>query len=448
MRRKPLVLLLSMLVMFLMACGTLQINIIYPAATPQAVVNPATQPAPAKQQTLAPVVPPTVLPTPPQPAASPTFLMPLRLDSGERVSIQLTRMFTADDGWAIGHGQASVMDHLLRTSDGGVTWIEVTPPRILAQNSLVYHVAQAFFSDRTHAWTLYSTQDPSALNASAIVWSTSDGGLSWTDGKAFDYGDLPQDQILPAHLGFSDLLHGWFMVHMGAGMSHDYVAIFTTEDGGIHWKRVVDPTLNNLDMACTKTGIVFNTAENGWVTGNCGGVVAGVYVSHTTDSGATWSAVNLPAPLDLQELFASPENICSAEQISFSAPQAGRFLVRCNLPSKNSPRAWLYNTRDWGRTWTAYDLPEPYGNYVFTNGQNGWWLGSANPDGSQGISLFSTTDSGLTWLSVLNPGWIGPIDFIDAQTGWVVAKANGRTAFVTSTNGGKSWKEIRPVVAP
>lgn len=448
MKRITAILLIVTSLLALSAC-TLQINIINPNATPAATPATGGTPGPVDSAPTVTSTQPTAAPSITATSTEAPLALPLRLEPGERLSVHTTFMLDSTSGWGIGHGQASAMDHILRTSDGGDTWREVTPPRLLAQPSLVYNVAEAYFTDNQHAWVIYTTQDPSPLNSQTQVWTTKDGGRSWTSTAALDYANLSTEQLMPASVGYSDENHGWVMVHLGGGMSQDYIAIFTTADGGKSWKRVVDPSINNLGMGCTKTGVVFTTPDTGWVVGNCGGAFPGVYFYSTTDGGQNWETVKLPDPTTRPDIFKTAENICGAESISFSSPQAGRMLVRCSLAQENETRAWLYTTRDAGRTWAPYGLPTPYGSYDFINGQIGWWLGAASADPNEpAVSLFFTRDSGLTWSIIISPGWTGTVDFADAQNGWVVARAGDRNALVFTGNGGKTWQQVRPVAAP
>jgi photosystem II stability/assembly factor-like uncharacterized protein len=44
--------------------------------------------------------------------------------------------------------------------------------------------------------------------------------------------------------------------------------------------------------------------------------------------------------------------------------------------------------------------------------------------------------------------WDALFTFIDPQTGWAIARADGQMALVKTSNGGASWLEIKPVIAP
>ena len=44
--------------------------------------------------------------------------------------------------------------------------------------------------------------------------------------------------------------------------------------------------------------------------------------------------------------------------------------------------------------------------------------------------------------------WDGQFSFVDLNTGWAVATNAGQIALVRTVDGGGTWQEVRPVVAP
>lgn len=68
------------------------------------------------------------------------------------------RMFNATTGWALGHSA------ILRTSDGGKKWLEVTPPGGLAFDE-PRDIVPAFF-DASNAWVATLTGPPSGVTVS------------------------------------------------------------------------------------------------------------------------------------------------------------------------------------------------------------------------------------------------------------------------------------------
>ena len=267
------------------------------------------------------------------------------------------------------------------------------------------------------------------------------------------FNNIEQEFYQPSQLYFVDTSTGWLLVHMGVGMMHDYVAIFGTTDGGQKWRRLVDPTADtgkdSLPQSCYKSGMAFIDAKNGWMAGSCSGVMAGVYFYHTSDGGTTWSLVSLPAPKEKPDAFTNQQAGCGALSPQFVSTTAGMVPIQCvYFDQNNTTQTWLYTTQDGGKTWASSLLPQPYGTMDFINPSGGWWLGRSQNDATSGSQFFLTTNGGQTWTALTKTIWNGQPDFIDAKTGWVVARAGDAFALVKTTDGGKTWQELKPVLAP
>ena len=128
-----------------------------------------------------------------------------------------------------------------------------------------------------------------------VVWHSRDAGQSWTPSQPLDVKGL-LEFFTPAYMGFTDAKTGWLLVSVGAGMSHEYVVLYSTADGGQGWEKVMDPYGDQPVMAFYKTGLVFADAQNGWMTHDAGGVMDGVRVDVTADGGRTWVSRELLPP--------------------------------------------------------------------------------------------------------------------------------------------------------
>jgi photosystem II stability/assembly factor-like uncharacterized protein len=402
-----------------------------PTAAPQATSTPAplptTEPPPATEP------PPTSAPAVPAGPAMP------RLESGKPVTITWIDMQDAASGWAIGR-QGHGSDHVLITADGGQTWRDVTPPE--PANADEGLAALGYFADTQSAWVIYHSQDEMLIPATAVVWRTQDGGQTWWASASLDLQGL-NEFYSPSDLVFVDAENGWLLVHVGAGMSHDYVVLFRTQDGGQTWARLIDPYGDSGIQACQKTGLVFPSAQNGWLTGDCGGVMAGAFLYQTADGGQTWQPVILPSPADAPDLFSDSGVLCSTQSAFFTSSMDGKLIVRC-LDTSQDPyvtRFILYTTRDGGVVWVP--THSPAGTLAFVSGDTGWALSR---------DLFSTTDGGQTWLKVKTVNLDGQFSFVSQELGWAVARnetdAGTLMAFLQTTNGGKTWTEIKAAIAP
>jgi photosystem II stability/assembly factor-like uncharacterized protein len=199
------------------------------------------------------------------------------LATGQPANIVRVNMLDASMGWAVGHPANDPSEYLLRTSDGGQTWVDVSPP----VDAGTPWAVTAFVLDEDHAWATFAdpAAPPLANGAPQVVWRTQDGGQTWTASQPLNLSEA--EYAAPSDLLFVDTLRGWLLAHVGAGMNHDYVMLFVTSDGGQTWERIADPTSTsptNLPMSCTKTGLGFLNPETGWVTGDCHGVTRAVEV--------------------------------------------------------------------------------------------------------------------------------------------------------------------------
>lgn len=361
-----------------------------------------------------------------------------RIPAGQTISVSALQMVSKTAGWALSRGNADAHDHLLRTQDGGVNWQDITPPEPIDLADPAGRKAVLFALDANTAWAVYRCSSSARMCAEPVVWLTGDGGKTWKASAALNLGTV--DVFSPAQIIFINANIGWLFAHVGAGMSHDYVVILLTQDGGKTWKRIVDPKIENLAMSCVKNGMAFTDASQGWMAGDCQGVQAGLYFYKTSDGGSTWQLVKLPDPADAAGVFTSQKFACGAEKPVFPSAQVGVVKVNCNNMETQKKTSWLYYTADGGKTWTPRSSPALTGSFEFVNPTTGWFLGEKR--------LLQTKDGGKTWTPVVEVSWEGKPDFVDEQAGWVVAKLGDSLALVSTANGGKTWADLKPRISP
>ncbi len=175
----------------------------------------------------------------------------------QKLTLNSIKMFDLAHGWASADGNTDGLPHLVTTSDGGTTWKDMTPAGMTLEDGFADTWIIFTTLDANTVWATLSSQSPSPLLTSLVTWQTSDGGKTWSSSDPLPVTDLSVEFFMPDLFGFSDKNNGWLLVHNGAGMNHDYVSIFTTANGGASWKRVVDPSMDNLRMSFSKTGLVF-----------------------------------------------------------------------------------------------------------------------------------------------------------------------------------------------
>ncbi len=395
------------------------------------------------------VNPATETPEPPTPEpATPSTGTPVQgpaiahLTAAKPFEVGYIHMVDAQRGWGIG-GFAQAQDHVLRTDTGGQTWRDVTPPEpIRADGSAL--AALGYFKDGSRAWIAYGPADPGSVPTSIRVWFTSDGGTTW------DYGVVDSDGVaaeafVPLYLDFPDTQHGRLLVLLGGGMNHAYSALYSTDDGGKSWTNTLDPSTDNAIQSFEKTGMIFQDARTGWLTRDAQGVDSTPHIIETVDGGASWTRIDLPAPTGTSTWF--DQHACGTySPVAFSG-QSVLVLVKClDTATFKVEQDYLYATGDGGQTWQLAPLPggfivadPPAGGLFFIDKQRGLALGRW---------IYRTDDGGKTWSAGKQVGWDGQFSFVDLKTGWAVARNAGQIALVTTTDGGQTWQEIRPVIAP
>lgn len=368
----------------------------------------------------------------------------------QNVTIGAMTMVNATDGWAIGRSGEATVDQVLLTNDGGGRWQVLTPQEATASATERSPdlSAAAYFASARQAWVAYARPQPAVENAPPRVWLTADGGQSWRPSMPLDLGDLPFEFFGPSHLGSTDGQFGWLMAHLGAGMSHDYIAIFTTRDGGQTWQRVTDPDNNPTIQACNKSGLLFTGAQEGWLAGNCPGLMPPLFLYHTTDGGASWTQTELPAPDALAS--GAGEGLgsrCGIPQIALLPDRRPLLALRCLDFDAENAQSWLYTTRDGGASWQMQTLPEPAGVFTFLAAGEGWYLAADESQPDTESRLYHTTDGGDSWrtLAQVEAQGQAQVTFVDAMNGWIAAGYPPERSLWRSSDGGMTWEALAPV---
>jgi len=401
-----------------------------PTAT-TAVMETATRTTEPQPSATAAVLPET--PTPVQFI----FPTPQPLTSGEPVTITQIQMFDTTTGWGTGY-QVDSGAHILFTEDGGRTWADRTPPELLAGSPGENESVWTRFLDPQTAWAIYAPQGTPPPAQSPMVWRTTDSGLSWQPSPLLQVDGM-EDFFKPEGFASFGGDHGWLLVHVGGGMSHDYSYLYATHDGGVTWERVADPYGIGI-QSLLNTGLAFADSRFGWVTKDNLGIMAGAFFEQTTDGGTSWEDIFLPAPPEHDWL--NEVSLCETSAPAFTGDQTGALVVKCKLYGDNqTDTGWsltyIYTTSDRGKTWEHVRLPSPVESLVFLDMESGWAFGR---------DYFRTSDAGTTWEPVKSVNWDGSFTVIDALHGWAVARNEGEIALVVTEDGGQSWQIIEPAL--
>ncbi|MDC2953873.1 oxidoreductase [Streptomyces gilvifuscus] len=296
-----------------------------------------------------------------------------------------------DTAWVAG-----TQGTVLRTTDGGASWRNVSPP---GASELQFRDVEAFDARRAVVLAIGEGE-------ASRVYRTDDGGATWTesfrntDAKAF-YDCMT----------FFDRRHGLAMSDPVDGRFR----ILSTGDGGRSWKVLpsagMPPALDGeAGFAASGQCLVASGPSDVWLATGGG---ARARVLHSADRGLTWTAADTPIPAGdpAKGVFA----------LAFRDRAHGLAVGGDYRADQASPRAAAV-TGDGGRTWRPAAAPPP----AYRSGAA--WLPhsrtAALAVGPTGTDL--TTDGGRTWRTVDT----GSYDTVDcaADLGCWAAGEQGRVA--------------------
>jgi photosystem II stability/assembly factor-like uncharacterized protein len=382
----------------------------------------------------------TITDTPPIPAVpTPTLPGPViaHVPAGQVISIMNIHMLDPFSGWGIG-GPSQAQDHVFRTQDSGVTWRDVTPPQP-APAAGDKAIAIGDFRDASTAWVIYGSE-MAPPPAYLYLWITHNGGANWQY-SSIDTS-ISTESFSPWFIDFVDALHGWLLVYLGSGMSHNYVALLATTDGGLTWNTLVTPQDSNEIQSCSKTSMVFFDVQNGWLARECKGLYPAPHIMRTTDGGATWTRIEPPAPASAPNLFT--DYACDMATPNPLSALSVIMAMKClNMADYSTQKNYIYSTSDGGATWTSDPLPADYSlgeGLHFFDPLNGFAFGR---------KIFKTSDGGQTWTFVQQVTWSGQFSFVNADQGWAsVSNDSNENALVKTGDGGVHWDMLNPIVVP
>src|SRR5947207_1616193 len=362
-----------------------------------------------------------------------------------------TKMVSATAGWAV-TDRGGKPPLLWRTTDGGATWTEASPPSLADR---VINADANFFMDSTHAWvTETGGGQPGSPTFHVVTFRTVDGGKTWQRGAEVAG---PLISALPQQF-FLDSDHGW-LVMSGQDLAHpSWPAVYASADGGLHWSLVAEnagagtPTG---DLSPSWGAASFSTPSTGWlVVALTRPIPNGVMVAHaivlvTRDGGRSWRAQALPV---------QPGDVSAFDPPVFFDRSTGVMFLH-SLATQNPAPSVLLRPTDGGLTWSARQLACQFVSSVqFVDAKHGWAVAGPGSDFAKGpgartiaLPLYRTDDGGATWTKVttnLNLEASGKrltdLHFVDAQTGFATIWGDtGPSAYYRSRDGGRTWFEVR-----
>jgi photosystem II stability/assembly factor-like uncharacterized protein len=331
----------------------------------------------------------------------------------------------ASTWWAIVESNLKPKTFVVRTSDSGKHWRDVTPP--------LRRVSSSFFLGAATAWV-----EAGALHSArtAALYRTLDGGRTWRR-----LGSVASE----CQLDFVDQRHGW-CVAVGAATGSETVRLYRTVDGGSSWRLVSRTGLYDrgstpgaLPFSCDKT-LTFTSPRFGWAASYCAG--GSPYLYESRDGGARWQRL---ATVPLPKGLPTPP---AGEGLSVPAVSGSRLAVSVEIGGSPRGATAVATSANGGRSWRTRLVPGSLRYWkVDLVDVDHWTL-------SDGSTLRATNDAGLHWrhwtsrVSMKDSvGATLALNFLSPRLGFAVPEGNSGPLWWTR-DGGSSWRALKIVAGP
>ncbi len=215
--------------------------------------------------------------------------------------------------WIVGQDTRNQQNFLLRTTDGGSTWVFQPPPKAINLSAIDFVNAQTGWivgsgggifksTDGGNTWQTQVTgmtasffdvgfandQAGLAVGEGGTLLRTSDGGANWSSMNSGVSTDLRKCKVLNAS-------QMWIVGNAGT--------ILHSNDGGVTWLKQNSGVTNNLES------VDFVDSLRGWAIGSLASLVK------TTDGGRTWRTVAMPADVR-RDVDTKQEDLCVIDSLN------------------------------------------------------------------------------------------------------------------------------------
>lgn len=327
------------------------------------------------------------------------------------LSIRTVSMKTSHIGWAV------TKTAIMRTTDGGRRWENVSPPIPLdtASSSYLRRTPVWDFLNTRSAWVVAATDHAHQVKCSY----THDGGAHW---KTFT-STLPTQKMPLAILGEADFVNsrdGW-LVFGPAGVA-GVDELYATTNGGRSWHHLARNT--------PLVGPVFFTTTNtGWMTisepfNGHGPLFA---IESTRNGGRHWTISTMKSVNGLQTIANMTASGMHDLQPTFT------------VGTTRNPYVAVLRSADGGRRWGAMS-PR-----LSVNPRDFWSVQTVGGTVAIAIAsgrLWTSTNGARSWAYRSADAFLNHatgLDFVNAQVGWVWKTTANGTRWWMTTSDGRQW---------
>jgi photosystem II stability/assembly factor-like uncharacterized protein len=429
---------ISLLGVALVAC------IAVTSLTPAPPAAPALLPTSTAFSPAATVLPPTNTTIPTAVVPANTVISPTETSvPGPAVPIYQIHMLDQANGWGW-TSQPDGSSRILRTQNGGATWSDVSP-----QGQALTPYSSSFL-DAQAAWI--AQYDP-ATNANLLL-RTTDGGKTWVSLPQNEIENAnyqftsPNDGVAEsAGVGAGNLYLNLYETHDGGASWSPILIAAPDADPGLPAGTVHLCSICGDSLYYDPARLVITYGD---LASDPGGAVR---LSISTDLGQHWTGLNLPLP---DQKYA--DGLVAPKSPIFFGNDG---LLPVSIGKYNADGALAYNvlvvyaTHDGGQSWSQAAAILENSAGFFDSVQV---LSPQEAFVRCGKNLCATHDGAQTWLTLpasldfdinSSGSFVSQFQFIDPKTGWAVVPApdGSNYALWKSSDGGATWTQLSPTLA-
>jgi photosystem II stability/assembly factor-like uncharacterized protein len=368
----------------------------------------------------------------------PTTLLTPMVEAGQLITLTILSMANESVGWAIDSA-----NHIVRTTDSGLTWTDVTPINLAASN------ISGFFLNAQSAWA-YDYYEP----ANGLAHTT-DGGNTWSI--------MAKSLPLPAYASITFLNDedGWAETYdVGAGQAH--LTLFKTQDSGATWSQIMLSTpgdrlsedLGTLHL-CSICGdsFYYDPVRMMITSGDLASDPTGkVILFVSTDFGNTWQELHLNMPSSkyndglvdpqLPVFFNAKDGYLPFGIVKFSSQGSHVYDVLAVYATHDGGLSWILNStvlenvKNTMLGHSVIDFVSPMDAFVACGNDL-----CVTQDGAQSWQKIS---SSLNFAYAEGIEYVEWFDFVSPAAGWAFTQDGSGYSLWGTTNGGLTWLEITP----